>query len=177
MRQGIGPVDPALVHIIGQTATFTLGGFGITSFATPHDAAAPAGYRIETDSGAVTLMTDIGQITPGLIGQAAGSRAVLVEANYDPAMLMAGPYPAQLKERVRSPVGHLSNEECAMCIASLLQQGTEQFILSHLSKENNYPELALLTVGRYLNQINAQVGRDVRVSVARRFAASDPIWL
>lgn len=177
MQGSIGLVDPSLVNIIDRTGSFSIGSFAISSFATPHDAVASAGFRLETDSGTVSLMTDIGEVTPSLLEQVSGSQAVLIEANYDPAMLMAGPYPALLKQRVNSPVGHLSNEACAHAVAALLQQGTEHFILSHLSKDNNFPELAMLTVGRHLNAINAQVGEDVMISVARRFAVSDPVWL
>jgi phosphoribosyl 1,2-cyclic phosphodiesterase len=177
MQSVIGRVDESLVHLIDREQTFAIGDFAISSFATPHDAVAPAGYRVQTRDGAITLMTDIGQMTESLIARAAGSRIVLIEANYDPAMLMAGPYPALLKQRVSSEVGHLSNEACAQAVGDLLKQGTEQFVLSHLSKENNYPELALLTVGRYLNKIQAQPGKDARISVARRFAVSEPVWL
>ncbi len=177
MQRSIGPVDLSLVHPILREQSFSVGRFDVKSFATPHDAVASVGYRIETCAGAITLMTDIGEMSPDLIEEAAGSRIVMIEANYDPAMLLAGPYPSQLKQRVSSPVGHLSNEDCARAVYALLGSGTEQFILSHLSKENNYPELALLTVGRYLNNMKVKVGDDIKISVARRFAASDPICL
>lgn len=177
MRSTIGRVDESLIHIVEREQVFSVGDFAIQSFATPHDAVAPVGYRVQTGSGDITVMTDIGEMTEALIAQAAGSRVVLIEANYDPSMLMAGPYPAALKKRVSGSMGHLSNEACAQAVGELLRQGTDQFILSHLSKENNYPELALLTVGRHLNNIQARPGKDARISVARRFAVSDPIWL
>lgn len=177
MRSGLGNIDEDLVHLIREDKAFTIGSMSVTSFATPHDAVSPVGYRVESGHGAVTLLTDIGEMDEHLLQQASGSRVVLIEANYDPVMLMAGPYPAQLKQRVSSSVGHLSNQDCAHAVGSLLETGTEQFVLSHLSKENNYPELALLTVGRYLNSLAARPGRDARISVARRFAVSDPLCL
>lgn len=177
MRRAIGRIEESLVRLIDREQTFAIGDFAISSFATPHDAIAPVGYRVETRDGAITLMTDIGEMTESLITRASGSRIVLIEANYDPAMLMAGPYPALLKQRVSSAVGHLSNEACAQAVGDLLERGTEHFVLSHLSKENNYPELALLTVGRHLNRIQAQPGKDARISVARRFAVSEPVCL
>ncbi len=176
MAGTVGQVDPALVHIIEQGAEFNLAGFSLTSFATPHDAVASSGYRIRTAAGDISLLTDLGCMTAELIEQAAGSKVVVIEANYDQAMLEAGPYPFALKERVSSPLGHLSNLECAQAVAELLELGTERFILAHLSKENNFPELALLTVGRHLNLIKAKP-QDTRIKVARRFAVSEPLWL
>jgi phosphoribosyl 1,2-cyclic phosphodiesterase len=60
---------------------------------------------------------------------------------------------------------------------TLLQSGTEQFILSHLSKENNFPELALLTVQHFLQSQGARIGHDLQVSVARRYETSTPVDL
>lgn len=177
MRSSVEPVDESLVHIFETDRSLTIGDFDITPFSTPHDAADSVGYRIKTDDGDVALMTDIGCMNGQLLQQAAGSQVVLIESNYDPAMLQAGRYPAFLKERVSSSVGHLSNDDCARAIADLLQLGTNRFILSHLSAENNYPELALLTVGRHLNTIQAAPGKDATVTVARRYSVSESICL
>jgi phosphoribosyl 1,2-cyclic phosphodiesterase len=176
MAAATGQVDPDLINLIDRESEFALGDFVLSSFATPHDAVASAGYRVKTGAGDITLMTDLGQMTPELVQQAAGSKVVVIEANYDQAMLESGPYPEPLKERVSSQLGHLSNAECAQAVAQLLELGTDHFILSHLSKENNYPELALLTVGRYLNRIKARP-QDTKIKVARRFAVSEPLCL
>lgn len=177
MRHSIGSVDESTLRLIEPDHPFEIGDFFLSGFSTPHDAVAPLGFRIETPRGAVTLMTDIGHISPALIQQAAGSRVVLVEANYDPTMLMAGSYPEMLKRRVSSDNGHLSNQDCAKAVAQWIESGTERFILSHLSNENNYPELALLTVGRFLNEKNIQPHRDMMISVARRLHVSEPVCL
>lgn len=177
MRAAVAPIDEDLVHIIEHGQSLTIGDFNIVSFSTPHDASDPVGYRIRTEGGDVTLMTDIGAMSDSLLQQAVGSQIVLIESNYDPVMLQSGRYPSFLKERVASSVGHLSNDDCAHAIAQLLQQGTNRFILSHLSAENNYPELALLTVGRHLNAIRAEPGKDASVTVARRFSVSEAICL
>ena len=68
---------------------------------------------------------------------------MLLESNHDPDMLRTGPYPPALKSRIASRIGHLSNEDSAEFAAWLASRGTEQFILAHISKENNLPSLAL----------------------------------
>ena len=102
--------------------------------------------------GPVTVLTDIGRMNRDLLDRAAGSKVILIEANYDRTLLMAGPYPMMLKQRICGDFGHLSNDDSAMAVADLLDRGTSQFYLYHLSEQNNYPELALLTVKRHLQR-------------------------
>jgi phosphoribosyl 1,2-cyclic phosphodiesterase len=74
-----------------------------------------------------------------------GSDAVLLESNYDPDMLRAGRYPYDLKKRIMSRKGHLSNDDAGETAAELIRSGAHQIVLGHLSKENNYPPTAELT--------------------------------
>jgi phosphoribosyl 1,2-cyclic phosphodiesterase len=177
MQPAVGRIDTGLLHLIDEQQNVAIGRFTIASFATPHDSVASVGYRIRTPEGDVSLMTDIGQMNEPLLDQATGSRLVLIEANYDPFLLQAGSYPAMLKRRVSGDLGHLSNQDCAGSISRLRARGTDRFVLAHLSKENNYPELALLTVGNRLRSDGFEPGRDVAIAVARRFAVSEPICL
>jgi len=176
MQRTVGAIDERLVHLLADEGGKTeIGDFGLTSFRTPHDAAASVGYRIETDSGAVAVFTDIGSLRDGLLDQVSGCRAVYIEANYDHSMLMAGSYPAMLKKRIAGSYGHLSNEDCATAVCRLAERGTEHFVLSHISKDNNYPELALLTVNSRLQLNGIKPETDLKVAVARRFAISTPV--
>ena len=175
MKSVIGPVDEKLVHLIDTGAHVSIGDLSMTSFSVPHDAADPVGYRIETARGSITVMTDIGRVSDELLAHAAGSKVILIEANYDLALLMAGPYPMILKKRISGDRGHLSNDDSALAVAALLGQGTSHFCLYHLSEQNNYPELALLTVKNHLQSIGARIGHDLMIDVARRFTVSDPI--
>ena len=86
-----------------------------------------------------------------------GSDLVLIESNHDIDRLKKGPYPYMLKERILSDNGHLSNSDCAYTIKKLYEYGTRHFLLAHLSKENNLPELALNEVGKY------ELDADIRV--------------
>lgn len=126
-----------------------IGNMSVRSFPISHDAACPVGYRIEINADgahiAVGLATDTGTITDEIRRGLDGCRAVVLESNHDLQMLQSGPYPAQLKQRIRSRLGHLSNTDSADLAAALALNGTEQIILAHISKENNIPSLALST--------------------------------
>ena len=88
-------------------------------------------------------------------------------------MLMMGSYPYSLKKRVQSEVGHLSNEDAARFCVELIKEGTERILLAHLSKENNFPELAYETSKGILNQNDIVVGQDVKLDVLAREEVSD----
>ncbi len=124
-----------------------LGEVEVISFRTPHDSRMSVGYRMEFEKNgkrhAVGVATDIGYVTEEIRMGLTGCEAVVLESNHDVDMLMEGPYPYDLKKRIRSNRGHLSNEDSAHLAAELWQSGTEAFLLAHLSEENNDPTLAL----------------------------------
>ena len=124
-------------------------GMRVTSFPTPHDSRASVGYRIEipTENGVFRLgyATDIGYVSNHVEDALLGCDAVILESNHDPDLLMLGPYPYELKLRVASNKGHLSNADCADFAAKLCQNGTKCLMLAHLSQENNMPDLAFDT--------------------------------
>ena len=101
-----------------------------------------------------------------LVDIVSGSGVLLLEANHDVDMLLSGGYPYPLKRRILSVNGHLSNEDSADTIVRLARSGMREFILGHLSKENNTPDLAAVTVRAALS--GAGFGDEVRVTVARR---------
>lgn len=127
-------------------AELSLGEMGITHFAVSHDCAQPVGYRIHTGDGrTIALATDLGFLSEEVKAGLLGADLVVVESNHDEDMLRAGPYPYHLKQRVLSDRGHLSNAACAAFLPELLGSGTRRFVLGHLSRTNNTPELALNT--------------------------------
>lgn len=174
MQSAVGRVDPGLVNLIKPGQKFVVGDMEITGFTTPHDAVDPVGFRLDTAKGAVSVLTDIGYLADGLLENVSGSKALFLEANYDYTLLMNGYYPYFLKKRISGRQGHLSNDDCALAVNSLLEQGTEYFCLSHLSKDNNSPDLALMTVKQKLAEIGALPDRDLQVDVARRYEVSRP---
>ena len=90
----------------------------------------------------------------------------------DPEMLMNGPYPYDLKLRIRGKRGHLSNRECADLAAELAGQGTTHFLLAHLSEENNHPELAYKAVTMEFGDYGIIAGKDVQLNVLKRSTPS-----
>ena len=131
-----------------EKAPFTtrVGDVTVTAFETPHDSRASVGYRFEFPDGETVVRvgyaTDIGHVTDTLREGLSGCESIVLESNHDVDMLMDGPYPYDLKLRIRGRRGHLSNRECADLCAELAGRGTVNFLLAHLSEENNHPDIA-----------------------------------
>lgn len=127
-----------------HTPIFTenIGNMKITSFPTPHDSEYSVGYRIEIDETCIGYATDIGYVTDEIRVALSGCESVVLECNHDEEMLMEGPYPYDLKIRIKSKKGHLSNKDCAEFVSDLCFVGTKNILLAHLSEENNDPSLA-----------------------------------
>lgn len=131
---------------------FQIGGFMVKTFPVFHDAADPCGYIIREGERCLGLVTDLGVLTRTVLEHLQECDAVILEANHDLEMLRTGPYPWELKQRIRSEVGHLSNDAAGEALAELARRGRLKVaLLAHLSRYNNKPELALQTVKEYLN--------------------------
>lgn len=146
----ISPNSP-VIDMIGKK--IACGDCELTCFSTPHDTIQSCGYRITASDGKVcAVCTDLGHVTDEVDAALKGCRLVLLEANYDEQMLRGGSYPLYLKERILSPNGHLSNDDCAKQAVKLIKQGTTHLILGHLSQDNNRPQLADKTVEAALSE-------------------------
>lgn len=138
--------DESLLRPIEADTKLTVGDLTITAFHNTHDAADPVGYRVENGIHKCAVATDLGNYSEYTVQNLMGLDAILMEANHDLNMLELGPYPYALKRRIMSDYGHLSNERCGQLLTDILHDGLKHILLGHLSKENNYPELALLSV-------------------------------
>ncbi|MBQ9994220.1 MAG: MBL fold metallo-hydrolase, partial [Clostridia bacterium] len=119
------------------------GGVFVKPFATMHDTIESCGYVVETpDHRRVAVATDMGCVTDSVRDAIRGCHLAYIESNHDIDMLASGAYPQYLKHRILSTRGHLSNDACAAELSWLAASGTARFILAHLSRENNLPELA-----------------------------------
>lgn len=156
--------------IAGQD--FYLGSLNVMPFATPHDANEPVGLCFSCGGTRFALATDLGCIKNGWMNYVRGADAVLLESNYDPDMLQAGSYPYDLKRRILSNRGHLCNDDAGKCAMELVNCGAKHIVLGHLSKENNFPELARRCCEDALRTAGLIVGEDVRLDVARRDGAT-----
>ena len=155
------------VNIIKIEEKFEINDLQIKPFSIPHDAANPCGFNICKNNKKLSIATDIGHMTNGIIKNLENSNFVLIEANYDPEVLMYSKDPYPLKNRIAGPTGHLSNESAGKTISYLLKSGLKQAMLGHLSKESNFPELAYKTVVEELISTNYNENA-LSLSVAKR---------
>lgn len=137
----------AVVH--PPVCSVTVGDATVESFVLPHDSEMCVGYRVTNGGGSVGIATDMGT-ADAAEDALSGCRAVMIEANHDEAMLRSGPYPADLKMRIASGHGHLSNAACGRLAVALAKSGTAKIVLAHLSRENNTPEKAENEIRRAL---------------------------
>ncbi len=169
----LGDFDTGLLKPIEPDREFTIGDIDITPHSIWHDAADPVCYSLYNDGKKISIATDIGNYDDYLVDSLKDSDALLVESNHDIRMLQVGPYPYELKRRVLSDRGHLSNEASGRLIKRILNDHLKAIFLGHLSQENNYPELAYETVKVELsdNPFTDDV-RDFNLQVASREACS-----
>lgn len=139
---------PASQHVLAAPdRPVTVGALTVWALAVKHDSVEPCGYLIETPTGNITVLTDLGSWHDSLTAALRHSDLVVLEANHDLHMLRSGPYPPHLKRRVVSDVGHLANDACGRALAAALAGGSAPTVwLAHLSATNNRPETAVATV-------------------------------
>ena len=138
--------DNTRLHIVNKGVGFEIGDIRVEPFAVMHDAIDPVGYALYGDDKKLGIATDLGTYDETIVARLSGAEALYVEANHDVNMLMLGSYPYTLKCRVNSEIGHLSNEACAKLIGEVRCEKTKTVMLAHISKENNFEELAFETV-------------------------------
>ncbi len=169
MENLIGKISPDMQQDIEHDGnTVHIGSLEVQAFATPHDAVDPQFYSIYDRDTKVTVCTDIGHVEDELYDQIKGSHAVLLESNHDIGMLQCGPYPYYLKQRIIGDLGHLSNDAAAENVLRLAGDGTRHFILGHLSKENNYPDIARMTTETALVRGGVDIKGDISLDIASR---------
>lgn len=125
---------------------YKIGNIEFSPFETSHDAVMPCGYRINDSTKTISFATDLGYVSDDVMEALKGSDFSILESNYDSAMLSFGKYPYNLKSRIKSNFGHLSNDDAAYTMKKLYENGTNRFLLSHLSTNNNNTLLAKQTI-------------------------------
>jgi phosphoribosyl 1,2-cyclic phosphodiesterase len=149
---------------------FSVGEMCIHPFSVSHDAEDPAGFAIRQNGKKIGIATDLGIATAMVKEHLKGCDVLVIEANHDPAMLITGPYPWPLKQRVRDRTGHLSNEASANLLAEINHDRLSHVVLAHLSETNNTPEKAICAAGQSVNQSHA------RLSVALQEVSGDILY-
>ena len=165
----LGKIDPALLHYIHADETFRIGDLEIEPFRISHDAAQPVGYRISDGRTNMAVATDMGCYDDYIVEKLKNLDGILLEANHDVNMLQVGRYPYQLKLRIMGDRGHLSNENAGKLLSRIVHDNLKYVFLGHLSKDNNYEELALETVkNEVTGGDNPYRASDFNIQVASR---------
>lgn len=144
--KNLGEIPEELFCFIKPNEAFRINDIDVEPFSTSHDAANPVCYSMQSEGQKVGIATDLGTYDDYILSKLEASELLYIEANHDVNMLMVGKYPYYLKQRILGDRGHLSNEVSAELISKLINPGLKHILLAHLSKENNYEELAYETV-------------------------------
>jgi phosphoribosyl 1,2-cyclic phosphodiesterase len=131
---------------------FSLSTLTVHPFSISHDTADPAAFTVENGDTKIGIATDLGLATGVVKERLKGCRLLILEANHDPEMLIRGPYPWPLKQRVRGRTGHLSNQDSMALLTELQHDNLRHVVLAHLSEINNTPAIAYETVSRALTR-------------------------
>ena len=170
MESSLGKIKEKNIKVIPKRSVTTIKDLGVVCFNTPHDAVAPMGYTFQSKGKSASIATDIGTFTEEIKNNLVDSEVILLEANHDVQMLKYGPYPYNLKRRVLSEIGHLSNEDCGSAILDILKANSKcrKIVLGHLSNTNNVPELAYKAVTNILDEESLVLGKDLEIKLADR---------
>jgi len=159
-------LDSRKYHRIGSGESFDINGILFTGFSVPHDAIDPLGFVIEKDGVKIGIVLDLGYLSNLVIERLKGCDGIILESNHDVQMLKVGPYPWALKQRVMSRRGHLSNDAVAQYLGNEFDGKARHVVLAHLSKQNNLPELALLSAQRALEGRSSLIKNQTRLELA-----------
>lgn len=160
------------------TLPLELSGVKIIPFENSHDSVACLGYRFDMSDGrSICVCTDTGYVTDDAREKMRGCDLAFLESNHEVTMLQNGTYTYQLKQRILSNSGHLSNDSCAAYACELVRGGTTRIVLSHLSRENNMPDIAYQTTLCALRQEGFKENKDFRLSVSPQENHERPIVL
>lgn len=158
-------VDPQQIRFYRRDEPVIAGSLCIRAFSKYHDACDPHSFVVSADDIHIGVFTDLGRVCDNLIYHFSKCHAVFLEANYDSDMLHKGPYPYYLKKRISGGHGHLSNDEALRLFVEHKPAHMSHVLLSHLSRENNDPQLALDLFRKHCG--------DTHVAVASRYEESE----
>lgn len=147
-----------------------IGDIGVKTFRVSHDAAEPVGYTFLSGGKQISIVTDTGCMSEEIISEIKEADILILEANHDIDMLKLGRYPWFLKQRVLGEEGHLSNVAAGETLLRLLSESRKEryVLLAHLSKENNFPEMAYQTVKNILEEADFYIGKHLKLNTIIR---------
>lgn len=150
LERHVGQIAAEKRVVIETGESVTFGSMKTTSYAISHDAAEPVGYTFDYEGEKLGLATDLGYVSDKVRLVLEDSDVLVLESNHDVDMLRMGRYPWNIKRRILSDLGHLSNEAAGEALCQLLTDRTKRVYLAHLSLDHNLMDLAKLTVNNIL---------------------------
>lgn len=168
MEQKIGKIKDKNIKCFKSNEDFPVNGFNVRSFSISHDAKEPVGFSVYKNKVKISIATDLGYIDENILKQVKDSNLMVLESNHDEEMLKVGSYPYYVKQRVLSNLGHLSNEAAGNAIVDLVSRNVKSVLLAHLSRENNFPELAIATIKNILEDKKIIIGEDINLDLIQR---------
>ncbi len=166
MQPSIGEIKSENIKTFDESVE--IGELYVQAFDISHDAVKPVGYKIFNKDKKISLLTDTGCVTESIKQNIMNSDLLLIESNHDEDMVLIGSYPWPLKRRVLGEFGHMSNDLAGNLLSEILKKGTEIVLLGHLSKENNFPELAYKTVENILKENNIPIEEGITLNMTYR---------
>ncbi|WP_071393134.1 MBL fold metallo-hydrolase [Bacillus tuaregi] len=157
----IGEVPTEQKFIFGMETVKSFGSVDIESFGVSHDAAEPMFYVFHHEGKKLVIITDTGYVSDRMKGTISNADAYVFESNHDVSMLRMGRYPWNIKRRILSDVGHVSNEDAALAMSDVIGDQTKGIYLAHLSLDNNMKDLARMAVTQTLETKGIIVGEQV----------------
>lgn len=177
-KSSIGKIPGECIHLVTPDEPFAIQDITVMPFSISHDAANPVSYTFsQADGKKIGIATDLGVYDDYIVRHLSGSDALLLEANHDISMLEVGPYPYVLKQRILGKRGHLSNDNTGKLLNELMHPELKHVFLGHLSKENNYPELAFETVKYEMEKENPDILQSISLEVAKRDDVCEPVFV
>ncbi|HLS07756.1 MBL fold metallo-hydrolase [Lentibacillus sp.] len=152
MENSIGTISLDQKFHFGMEEVQTFGDIDVESFGVSHDAAEPMFFTFRNDGKKVALVTDLGYVSERIKRTVEDADAYIFEANHDVGMLRMGRYPWNVKRRILSDSGHVSNEDCGLALSDLITNRTKRIYLAHLSQDNNMKDLARMSVDNILKE-------------------------
>ncbi len=169
-----GNID-AKAKISAIDGEISIGNFSVEAFKTSHDSVDCCGFSVFHGTKKITVATDLGFISKEVERAFCGSEVIVIESNYDRGMLDFGSYPYYLKRRIKSDIGHLSNDDCAEFLPSVVQSGCMKILIAHLSSQNNTPPIARMESVNKLLSYGMEDNKDYLLKTARRDEITDAI--
>ena len=150
VEKGIGKIADRVSFVTGRA--IKVNDIIIETFTKCHDAIDPVGLVISSNGSKLGIITDVGRSTRLLEDRLKGCTALIIEFNHDEVMLEAGPYPLNLKRRIKGPEGHLSNRDAGELLKVISHRDLRHVVLAHLSEKNNLPEKAFCAADAVLKE-------------------------